>query len=40
MDQINNMEDFSYYDGEIVNEEIYDSDTIESRLSDVIEIKK
>jgi hypothetical protein len=39
-DQLNNMEDFSYYDGEIVNEEVYDSDTIESRLSDVIEIKK
>jgi hypothetical protein len=40
MDQINNMEDFSYYDGEIVNEQVYDSDFIESRLSDVIEIKK
>jgi hypothetical protein len=40
MDQVNNMEDFSYYDGEIVNEEVYDSDTIESKLSDVREIKK
>ncbi len=40
IDQVNNSEDYHYYDGEIVNEEVYDSDTIEAKISDVIEIKK
>lgn len=39
-DQVSNSEDYYYYEGDIVNEEVYDSDVIESRISDVREIKK
>ena len=39
-DQLNNDENFYYYEGAIVNEEVYDSDVIETRISDIQKIKK
>jgi len=38
-DQLNNSDDFAYYDGEIVNESIDDSEVIDGRISDVEEVK-
>jgi hypothetical protein len=39
-DQVNNDENFYYYDGAIVSEEVYDSDVIETRISDIQKITK
>ena len=39
-DQVNNDENYYYYEGDIVNENTYDSDVIESRISDIQKIKK
>jgi hypothetical protein len=39
-DQVNNDENFYYYDGAIVNEDVYDSDVIETKISDIQKIKK
>ena len=39
-DQVNNDENYYYYEGDIVNENTYDSDVIESSIAEVREIKK
>jgi len=39
-DQLNNSVDFAYYDGEIVNESIDDSEVIDGRIDYVEEVKK
>ena len=39
-DQCNNSEDFSYYDGKIVREDINDSDVTSGEIIDVEEVKK
>jgi hypothetical protein len=39
-DQLNNHEDFYYYEGDLVREEVTDSEVIESRISDIQKIKK
>jgi hypothetical protein len=39
-DQVNNDENYYYYEGDIVNEDIYDSNVIESSIAEIREIKK
>jgi hypothetical protein len=39
-DQLNNSDDFAYYDGEIVNESIDDSEVIDGRIDYIEEVKK
>lgn len=39
-DQLNNSQDFAYYDGEIVNESIDDSEVIDGRIEYIEEVKK
>ena len=39
-DQLNNSTDFEYYDGQIINESIDDSEVVDGRIVDVKEVKK
>jgi|688.fasta_scaffold334161_2 hypothetical protein len=39
-DQLNNSTDFEYYDGQIINESVDDSEVVNGRIIDVEEVKK
>jgi hypothetical protein len=39
-DQLDNSTDFNYYDGQIINESVDDSEVVNGRIMDVEEVKK
>jgi hypothetical protein len=39
-DQLDNSTDFEYYDGQIINESVDDSEVVNGRIIDVEEVKK